>query len=406
MSKTLINLDRQTQGRVFSFGTTSASGEGLLTINKGTLAVSTVVLDVKGSATIAGDLNLTGNLNITGTINETTVNNLLVNDKQIRVNVGGTTAGAATSGIQVEGTSGALIGAITFDNSLASKFSIGDGTTQLEIVDVSSVQTLTNKTISGGSITGTVAIANGGTGQTTAVAAFNALSPSTTLGDIIYHDGTNDARLAGNITVTKMFLGQTGNGSVSAAPVWAVLLAADIPSLDVAKITTGIFSSARGGTGNGFTKFSGATTSEKTYTLPDATTTILTTNAAVTVAQGGTGLATLTSNNLLVGNGTGNVTFIAPGTTGNVLTSNGTTFSSAAPVYQRAVAVTGTQDASNKVFAIANTVLSGSEIIIHNGVVLNPGPSNDYVLAGTVLTFTSGYDAPTATDVIRAYGVY
>jgi hypothetical protein len=52
---------------------------------------------------------------------------------------------------------------------------------------------------------------------------------------------------------------------------------------------TQIIASTYGGTGNGFTKFSGATTAEKTYTLPDATTTILTTNAAVTIGQGGTG---------------------------------------------------------------------------------------------------------------------
>jgi len=48
-------------------------------------------------------------------------------------------------------------------------------------------------------------------------------------------------------------------------------------------------------------------------------------------AGGGTGLGTLTLNSLLVGAGTGNVTFIAPGSNGNVLTSNGTTWSSAAP---------------------------------------------------------------------------
>lgn len=49
------------------------------------------------------------------------------------------------------------------------------------------------------------------------------------------------------------------------------------------------------------------------------------------VANGGTGDATLTANNLLVGAGTSAVTFIAPGTSGNVLTSNGTSFVSAAP---------------------------------------------------------------------------
>lgn len=54
----------------------------------------------------------------------------------------------------------------------------------------------------------------------------------------------------------------------------------------------GIISSAFGGTGNGFTKFSGPTTAEKTFTLPDASATILTSNSAVTIGQGGTGQAT------------------------------------------------------------------------------------------------------------------
>ena len=53
-------------------------------------------------------------------------------------------------------------------------------------------------------------------------------------------------------------------------------------------------------------------------------------SAPLAVSSGGTGLATLTANNLLLGNGTGNVQFVAPGTAGNVLTSNGTTWTSSA----------------------------------------------------------------------------
>jgi len=49
------------------------------------------------------------------------------------------------------------------------------------------------------------------------------------------------------------------------------------------------------------------------------------------VANGGTGRATLTANNVLLGNGTSTVNFVAPGTSGNVLTSNGTTWQSTAP---------------------------------------------------------------------------
>jgi len=51
----------------------------------------------------------------------------------------------------------------------------------------------------------------------------------------------------------------------------------------------------------------------------------------VTVAQGGTGLSTLTANNVILGNGTSTPLFVAPSSSGNVLTSNGTTWASTAP---------------------------------------------------------------------------
>lgn len=52
--------------------------------------------------------------------------------------------------------------------------------------------------------------------------------------------------------------------------------------------------------------------------------------ALLTVAGGGTGLATLTAHNVLTGNGTGTLNSVAPGTSGNVLSSNGTDWISAA----------------------------------------------------------------------------
>lgn len=44
-------------------------------------------------------------------------------------------------------------------------------------------------------VTGTLGIANGGTGQTTATAAFDALAPTTTKGDLIAHDGADNVRV-------------------------------------------------------------------------------------------------------------------------------------------------------------------------------------------------------------------
>ena len=52
----------------------------------------------------------------------------------------------------------------------------------------------------------------------------------------------------------------------------------------------------------------------------------------LSVEQGGTELTTLTANAVIIGNGTAAPTFVAPGTNGNVLTSNGTIWQSTAPV--------------------------------------------------------------------------
>ena len=54
-------------------------------------------------------------------------------------------------------------------------------------------------------------------------------------------------------------------------------------------------------------------------------------SAVGTVANGGTGVSSLTANNVILGNGTSPVQFVAPSTSGNVLTSNGTTWQSSAP---------------------------------------------------------------------------
>jgi hypothetical protein len=53
-------------------------------------------------------------------------------------------------------------------------------------------------------------------------------------------------------------------------------------------------------------------------------------SGTVAVANGGTGTTTLTANNVILGNGASAVQFVAPSTSGNVLTSNGTTWTSAA----------------------------------------------------------------------------
>lgn len=82
------------------------------------------------------------------------------------------------------------------------------------------------------------------------------------------------------------------HGNAAGNPSWGQIVNGDITNatIDLTTKVTGILASINGGTGNGFTKFAGPTTSEKTFTLPDASVTILTSNSPVTVSQGGTGL--------------------------------------------------------------------------------------------------------------------
>jgi len=72
---------------------------------------------------------------------------------------------------------------------------------------------------------------------------------SDALGDLLYHNGTNYARLAGNTTTAKRFLTQTGDGSASAAPGWNAILFSDLPSGAVVKVT----STVTGATASGAT---------------------------------------------------------------------------------------------------------------------------------------------------------
>lgn len=77
-----------------------------------------------------------------------------------------------------------------------------------------------------------VPIADGGTGQSTATAAFDALAPTTTQGDIIYHNGTDNVRLAAGTAGQVL---QTGGAGAN--PSWGTL------SGGLTLITSGSFTS-------------------------------------------------------------------------------------------------------------------------------------------------------------------
>lgn len=127
------------------------------------------------------------------------------------------------------------------------------------------------------------------------------------------------------------------------------------------------------------------------------------------VAGGGTGATTLTANNVILGNGTDAVQFVAPGTSGNILTSNGTTWTSAAPAAGTAAlsaitAATGTNTIENVNFAQAwewdsltseiGLKLSSSSITtgsVFNVATTNASMSGPSVLINNNSTNAAGY---------------
>ena len=128
-------------------------------------------------------------------------------------------------------------------------------------------------------------------------------------------------------------------------------------------------------------------TSLANVTLSNATISSLST--PITAAQGGTGLATLTSNNVVLGNGTGNVQLVAPGTSGNVLVSNGTTWSSSTST-ANVSSVTGILPIANGGTALSSTPANGA-LDIGNGT----GFTRTTLTAGSGVTITNGAGAIT-----------
>jgi hypothetical protein len=169
-------------------------------------------------------------------------------------------------------------------------------------------------------LTNALPIAQGGTGQTTASTAINALMPSQTSNSGRYLT-TNGVSVSWG-TVTP------GSGTVT-----SVALRSDLSGITV----------------------SGS---------PVTTSGTLILSGTLAVANGGTGQSTLSTGAVLVGNGTSGISSVSPGGSGQVLTSNGSSWSSSA-LPTASATVSGVVTTGSQSFAGAKTFDTG--IISPNG---------------------------------------
>jgi hypothetical protein len=172
-------------------------------------------------------------------------------------------------------------------------------------------------------------------GLTIAVAAdFPTLNQSTTGSAAtlttprsIYGNNFDGSAALGQIIASTF--GGTGNGFTKFSGPATSEKTFTLPNASATILTdNALVTAAQGGTANGFTAFTGPTTSTKTFTLPNASATVLTDNAAVTGAQGGTGVSnsgkTITLGGNLTTSGAFATTFTVGATTNVTLPSTGT----------------------------------------------------------------------------------
>ena len=136
--------------------------------------------------------------------------------------------------------------------------------------------------------------------------------------------GTMSTQNANSVTITGGAINGTTVGTSTAAAGTFTFLTATTSYLGT--VSTGTWQGTTIGTAYGGTGLTSFTSGGAVY----ATSSSALTTGTLPVGSGGTGATTLTANNVLLGNGTSALQVVAPGTTGNVLTSNGTTWVSQA----------------------------------------------------------------------------
>lgn len=134
----------------------AGSGNGVDIASPGTMEIGVSVGPnnlLVGSST--STVIVQGNFTVMGTTTTIDTTNLDVEDKNISVNVGGNDASSEGAGLTIVRTG--TFGSIIYKNASATRFAIGAIGGEVDVADISTAQSFTNKTISvaGNSITGT-----------------------------------------------------------------------------------------------------------------------------------------------------------------------------------------------------------------------------------------------------------
>ena len=290
-----------------NFTTTGMTGANASDITFKTTGPTVLELPLSGKLATMSDVSSSsiGGQQITGVINPVNGGTGVANDNTKLITLGGsitTGANLTTTGVTGSGAD------ITFKTTGATDVILPTTGT---IATLAGTETLTAKTIDALDNTllniSNASIAAGANIEDTKLATISTAGKVLNAATTATNGNTPDAIVArdANGAFTAGIITASLNGNASSATKLAATKTIYGNAFDGTANLTNIIASGFGGTGNGFTKFIGPASGEKLFTLPNADATILTTNALVTVGQGGTGASTATQNFVFAGPATG-----------------------------------------------------------------------------------------------------